>query len=106
MTSAPSRRPSPRTTQASEQVSTRTLSIGCEFVHQSRFEIPTIFQVEPRPDQDVEVVESAWSFEPDVASRVYTDLYDNTCRRTTISAGRSVISYNATVVVPDAVEDA
>ncbi|WP_375430471.1 transglutaminase family protein [uncultured Friedmanniella sp.] len=87
-------------------MSSRTLSIGCEFVHQSRYDVATIFQVEPVADQDAEVVESHWSFDPYVASTTYTDLYGNRCRRSTVSAGRSVISYSATAIVPDAVEDA
>ncbi len=87
-------------------MSTRTVTIGCEFVHQSRFDVSSIFQVEPVADQAAEVVASSWSFSPDVTSRTYSDLYGNPCRRLTISAGRSVITYNATVIVPDAVEDA
>lgn len=88
------------------RVSTRTLTVGCEFVHQSRFDVPSIFQVEPVADQPAELVESSWSFDPDVQSRVYNDLYGNPCRRVTISAGRSAISYSATMIVPDAVEEA
>ncbi|MFL6027158.1 MAG: transglutaminase family protein [Friedmanniella sp.] len=87
-------------------MSTRTLRIGCEFVHQSRWDVPSVFQVEPLTDQDAELVDSSWSFEPEVESRAYTDLYGNPCRRLTISAGRSVISYDATMIVPDAVEEA
>lgn len=87
-------------------MSTRTLSIGCEFVHQSRYDVPTVFQVEPLPDQNVELVEQQWSFDPDVPTTTYTDLYGNPCRRLTVSAGRSVISYSATAIVPDAVEEA
>lgn len=87
-------------------MTTRTLRIGCEFVHQSRFDVASIFQVEPVTDQVAEVVESTWSTDPDVPSSVYSDLYGNPCRRLTMPAGRSVISYDAQVIVPDAVEDA
>jgi transglutaminase-like putative cysteine protease len=87
-------------------VSTRTLKIGCEFVHQSRFPVPAIFQVEPVSDQHAELVDATWSFDPDTESRTYHDLYGNPCRRLTIGAGRSVISYDATMIVPDAVEEA
>jgi len=90
----------------SDPVTTRTLQIGCEFVHQSNFDVASIFQVEPVADQRAEVVESSWSFDPEVPSTTYGDLYGNPCRRLTISAGRSRFSYDATVVVPDAVEDA
>ena len=88
------------------RVGTRTLRIGCEFVHQSRFDVPSIFQVEPVADQQAELVESRWSFDPEVESRVYDDLYGNPCRRLTLAAGRSVVAYEATMIVPDAVEDA
>ena len=87
-------------------MSTRTLRIGCEFVHQSRFDVASVFQVEPLSDQDAELVEARWSFEPDTESRTYRDLYGNPCRRLTIAAGRSMVSYSATMIVPDAVEDA
>lgn len=90
----------------SEGVGTRTLRIGCRFTHSSQFAVPAIFQVEPLADQKVEVSDARWSFDPDVATTTYADLYGNPCRRLTVSAGRSVIGYDATVVVPDAAEDA
>src|SRR3954452_2620051 len=99
-------RPIPSPVEPSDSVSTRTLRIGCEFVHQSRWDVPSVFQVEPLTDQDAELVDSSWSFEPEVESRAYTDLYGNPCRRLTISAGRSVIRYDANMIVPDAVEEA
>ncbi len=86
-------------------MTTRTLRIGCEFVHQSAFDVPSVFQVEPIVDQQAEVVESRWSLDPDGGSTTYSDLYGNLCRRLTIPAGRSVITYDATMIVPDAAED-
>ena len=86
-------------------MATRTLSIGCEFVHQSRYDVPSVFQVEPLGDQQAELVESSWSFDPELSTTTYNDLYGNLCRRLTIPAGRSVISYQATMIVPDATED-
>ena len=83
----------------------RRLTVGCDFVHRSSFDVPAVFQVEPVADQLAEVVEAAWSMEPETPSRTYADLYGNPCRRLTIPAGRSVITYRATVDVPDAVED-
>ena len=77
-------------------MTTRTLRIGCEFVHQSRYDVPSVFQVEPLGDQQAELVESSWSFDPNLVSTTYSDLYGNLCRRLTIPAGRSVISYDAT----------
>ena len=84
---------------------TRRLTVGCEFVHQSEIDIPAVFQVEPLSDQKVDVVDERWSLEPEGPTRAYTDLYGNLCRRLIVPAGRSVISYRATVIAPDAVED-
>ena len=85
---------------------TLQVSIGCDFVHQSRFNVSTVFQVEPLRDQPAELVEENWTMDPPGQSRTYADLYGNPCRRLTIPAGRSQISYRATLNVPDAVEDA
>jgi transglutaminase-like putative cysteine protease len=90
----------------SDQVTTRTLKIGCEFVHQSRYDVPSVFQVEPLGDQPAELVEAAWSSDPEIGSTAYTDLYGNLCRRLTLPAGRSVVRYEATMIVPDDTEEA
>ena len=84
----------------------RRLTLGCDFVHQSAYDVAAVFQVEPVADQPAELVGAEWSLQPDGGSRTYTDLYGNACRRLTVPAGRSVISYRADVVVPDGVEDA
>ncbi len=84
----------------------RRLAVGCDFVHRSSFDVAAVFQVEPVADQQAEVVEAEWSMQPDQPTRTYSDLYGNPCRRVSIPSGRSVISYRATVHVPDAVEDA
>jgi transglutaminase-like putative cysteine protease len=84
---------------------TRTLAIGCEFVHDSIIDVPAILQVEPVTDQPVEISDHHWSFDPEQISRVYRDLYGNACRRVVVPAGRSVIRFEAVAVVPDAVED-
>jgi len=84
---------------------TRRLRVGCEFVHQSETDVPAVFQVEPLSDQKVDLIDERWSLEPDGPTHVYTDLYGNPCRRLIMPAGRSVISYQATVIAPDATED-
>jgi transglutaminase-like putative cysteine protease len=84
---------------------TRRLTVGCEFVHQSETDVAAVFQVEPLSDQKVDVIDGRWNLEPDGPTRGYTDLYGNPCRRLIVPAGRSVINYRATVIVPDAVED-
>ena len=85
---------------------TRQLSVGCEFVHRSAFDIAAVFQVEPVADQKADQVEAEWTMDPEGPTRTYGDLYGNVCRRLVIPAGRSVITYRATMTVPDAVEDA
>jgi transglutaminase-like putative cysteine protease len=85
---------------------TRRLTVGCEFIHRSAFDVAAVFQVEPVADQGAELVEAEWAMDPNGPTRTYRDLYRNPCRRLVIPAGRSVISYRATMVVPDAVEDA
>jgi transglutaminase-like putative cysteine protease len=84
---------------------TRRLKVGCEFVHQSETDVPAVFQVEPLNDQKVDLIDERWSQEPDGPTHTYTDLYGNPCRRLIMPAGRSVISYRATVIAPDATED-
>ena len=85
---------------------TRRLAVGCEFIHRSAFDVAAVFQVEPVADQEAELVEADWAMDPDGPTRTYRDLYGNLCRRLIIPTGRSVISYRATVTVPDATEDA
>lgn len=86
-------------------VGTREVRIGCEFVHSSAYDVPAVFQVEPAPGQDVRVHDESWTMQPDQASRTYADLYGNVCRRLTIPAGQSTITYSALVTVPDATEE-
>ena len=40
-------------------VATRTVEVGCDFVHQSAFDVATVFQVEPVGDQPAEMISSA-----------------------------------------------
>ena len=85
---------------------TREVRIGCEFVHSSAYDVPAVFQVEPAPGQDaITVHDESWTMQPEQASRTYADLYDNVCRRLTIPAGQSTITYSALVTVPDATEE-
>ena len=85
---------------------TRRLAVGCEFVHRSSFDVAAVFQVEPVADQQADQVEAHWAMDPEGPTRTYRDLYGNLCRRLVIPAGRSVITYHATMVVPDALDDA
>ena len=43
---------------------TRQVNIGCDFIHQSRFNVSAVFQVEPLRDQPAELVEEHWTMDP------------------------------------------
>src|SRR3954454_3816088 len=90
---------------AAQAMATRTVAIGCQFVHDSPADVPAIFQVEPRIDQDVVIRNARWRLEPERSTRSYADLYGNACRRLVLPAGRSLIGFDAVAVVPDAPED-
>jgi hypothetical protein len=54
----------------------------------------------PRPA----FVRRDWAMEPAMRIRHYTDLYGNSCARTMLPAGRSILRFDALVLVPDATE--
>ena len=87
------------------EIGTRTVSIGATFVYSSWSSVPAVFQIEPVDDQPVEIRDERWDFEPVQQTRSYRDLYGNRCRRMRVPSGRSVITYAATAIVPDAAED-
>jgi transglutaminase-like putative cysteine protease len=84
----------------------RRVRIGCEFVHVAAVDTPAVFQVEPRNTAPVVIERQDWSAEPAMKPRHYTDIYENSCTRVIIPAGRSSIRYEAWALVPDATEDA
>jgi transglutaminase-like putative cysteine protease len=95
------------TSQAHEEpVDARRLRVGCEFVHVAAVDTPTVFQVEALDAQPISVMKQEWSVEPQLHVRRYTDLYGNRCARVVLPAGRSVLRYDALLLVPDATEDA
>ena len=53
----------------------------------------------------VSVLQREWSMDPQARIRHYTDLYSNACVRVVLPAGRSVLRYDALVLVPDATEE-
>ncbi len=91
--------------QSLPEIRTRTVSIGATFVHSSWSSAPAVFQIEPVDDQPVEIRDERWEFEPAQQTHSYRDLYGNRCRRMRVPAGRSVITYAATAIVPDAAEE-
>src|SRR6478752_7065863 len=84
------------------EIGTRTVSIGATFVYSSWSSVPAVFQIEPVDDQPVEIRDERWDFEPVQQTSSYRDLYGNRCRRMRVPSGRSVITYAATAIVPDA----
>jgi transglutaminase-like putative cysteine protease len=85
---------------------TRRVRVGCEFVYAAAVDTPAVFQVEPLDAAPVTVVSPEWSTEPDAGIRRYADLYGNPCTRVMLPAGRSTLRFGASVLVPDATEDA
>src|ERR1700731_4257811 len=85
---------------------TRRIRVGCEFVHVAEVETPSVLQVEPQDTAVVSVLQREWSIAPARRIGHYTDLYDNNCARVVLPAGRSVLRYDAVLLVPDATEDA
>ncbi|WP_246002758.1 transglutaminase-like domain-containing protein [Allorhizocola rhizosphaerae] len=84
----------------------RQLRVGCEFVYLAQVDTPAVFQVEPRDEAPVKLVDQQWSVQPQARLRRYRDLYGNPCVRLILPAGRSVLRYDAVTLVPDATEDA
>jgi transglutaminase-like putative cysteine protease len=83
----------------------RRLRLGCEFVHVAAVDTPTVIQVEPLASAPISIARQDWSMEPMLPHRRYLDLYGNHCLRVVLPAGRSMLRYDALVVVPDATED-
>jgi transglutaminase-like putative cysteine protease len=84
----------------------RRVLVGCEFVYVATVDTPTVFQVEPRDAAPITVEERAWTSDPPLRVRGYTDMYGNPCARLILPAGRCTLRYDASVLVPDATEDA
>ncbi len=85
---------------------TRRVRVGCEFVYLADVETPAVFQVEPLDAAPVSLARREWSTDPDTRIRCYADLYGNPCTRVILPAGRSTLRFGASVLVPDATEDA
>ena len=78
--------------------------IGCQFEYAAPGRTPSLWQVRPRSDGHQRIVTEIW--EPPASDRVYFDAYGNACDRLTLPPGRSVLRYDATVVVPPTFDDA
>jgi transglutaminase-like putative cysteine protease len=87
-------------------MTSRHLVVGCEFSYEAAIATPAIFQVRPGESDQVIRTSERWSSAPEMALRNYTDLYGNLCTRVVLPAGGSVLGYEATVDVPDSLDDA
>lgn len=83
---------------------TRRMRIGCTFAYESDYPTPTVFQVEPHPGATSTLLAARWSFDPDVPTHDYADMYDNPCKRVTLPGGPNLVTYAADLEIPDAVE--
>ena len=86
-------------------MSTRLVSVGCEFTYFAEVPTPAIFQVQPRESPGVSVRSQGWLSSPHMRLRSYADLYGNPCTRVVLPAGVSMFRYDAQLEVPDAAED-
>jgi transglutaminase-like putative cysteine protease len=77
-------------TSVGEQLS---LLVGCEFVVETTYPIPSIMQVAPRYDPAVLIRREEWHTQSDHHS--YLDHYGNRCERLTIPAGATKLTYEA-----------
>lgn len=84
---------------------TRNLRLGCTFVQWSQIPVPAVFQVEPVLNRVAVIKDEEWQITPATQNRAYRDMYGNRCRRLTLPAGRSEITFRAIAEVPDATED-
>ena len=80
------------------------LRVGCSFTWKAEVPTAAVVQVEPRLDRSPVVTRDAWSMSPDVPSRMYWDGFGNRCRRLTIPAGESTLSYDARATVGDEID--
>jgi transglutaminase-like putative cysteine protease len=86
-------------------MTTRRVSVGCEFTYHADAPTPAIFQVQPSQSPIFTVRSEAWSSTPEMRLRSYSDLYGNPCTRVVLPAGESTFRYGAEIELPDATED-
>jgi transglutaminase-like putative cysteine protease len=84
---------------------TRRVSVGCEFTYHADALTPAIFQVQPTASDILTVRSEAWTSDPPMHLRGYTDLYGNPCTRAVLPVGDSTFRYDAEIDVADATED-
>ncbi len=80
--------------------------VGCEFLYEASVATHAVIQVEPHLDAGVMALEERWTNAPLVGMSRYLDGQGNVCRRTTIPAGSSSLSYEAVLEAPDLADPA
>ena len=83
----------------------RTLRVGCAFTYVAEVETPAVAQVEPSNAGPAQLLTAGWDTAPEMDLTSYVDLYGNGCQRLVLPAGRSTMTYDARVAVPDATEE-
>jgi transglutaminase-like putative cysteine protease len=86
--------------------SRRRLRVGCEFVHDLKWPVAMVLQVEPRPDAILASTAAELRTDPPVAMHRFIDLYGNVGARFTLGPGRTRIRYQALVEVEGSVDAA
>jgi transglutaminase-like putative cysteine protease len=76
------------------------LNVGCRFDHDAASATPVVVLAAPHGDVLAAVGDERWSFEPELATSTYLDLYGNRCRRLVLPEGASTLEYRAAVSVP------
>ncbi|MFI5041399.1 MAG: transglutaminase family protein [Acidimicrobiales bacterium] len=79
--------------------------VGCQFSYLAEVPTAAIVQVEPRLDQEADLVREQWSTDPVLEFHAYRDVFGNVCRRTTLPAGPTVLGYDSLVRVSGRTED-
>ena len=75
------------------------LRIGCRFIFDAVAATHAVVMVEPHPDEAAHVNAATFAGEPAVPSTLYTDVFANRCRRLTLPAGRSSVSFDAVATI-------
>lgn len=87
-------------------MTTRTLALGGRFTHVAQFPTSALALIESR-DPGVEFLDSEWSTSHEsMRLTPFTDLFGNVGQKLVLPAGESVYEWNATVRVPDEIDEA
>ena len=83
------------------------LRVGCEFAYDTTWPSPAVMLVQPHRDAPHRVLRSTWQTDPELATHLYHDQFDNLCQRFVLPVGAARLRYDAVVEVasdPDEVD--